>query len=66
VVTIFDKCPFVAAKNVVYPSWSGNRKATVLGTGEALHYQALSHTFLPRRATSFDDLQLTRSEIQLH
>ena len=41
-------------------------KAVVPGTGEALQYQALSHTFLPRGATSFDDLRLARSEIQLH
>ena len=38
----------------------------VLATGEALQYQALVHSFLPRGATSFDDLRLLRSEIRLH
>jgi hypothetical protein len=34
-------------------------------TGEELHYQAAAHFFLPRGATSFDDLRFARSRIQL-
>jgi hypothetical protein len=39
---------------------------TVLATGEELHYQAVTHTVLPRGATSFDDLRLFRTDIRLH
>ncbi len=41
-------------------------KAVVLETGEALSYQVLSRTFLPRGATSFDDLRFEQSKIRLH
>jgi hypothetical protein len=39
---------------------------TVVGTGEELNYQAVSHTFLPKGATSFDDIRILQSEIRLH
>ncbi len=41
-------------------------KAVVLETEEALSYQVLSRTFLPRGATSFDDLRFEQSRIRLH
>ena len=40
-------------------------KVAVVATGDTQQYQALSHSFLPRGATSFDDLRFLRSEIQL-
>jgi hypothetical protein len=40
-------------------------KVEAVVTGEELHYQAAAHSFLPRGATSFDDLRFVRSRIQL-
>ena len=37
----------------------------VVASGDELHYQAVAHSFLPRGATSFDDLRFIRSRVQL-
>jgi len=47
-------------------SLHANGTVTVVATGEELHYQAVSHSFLPRGATSFDDIRILQSEIRLH
>jgi hypothetical protein len=61
-----DASPFPVEPGGNSASLHAHGTVTVVETGEALQYHAISHNTFPPGATSFEDIRILQSEILLH